>query len=189
MRSKTKCGFEAVAVPSDQASSKSEARSHLRFGALQHLPDFPRFSRFASRPLILDPTPTRTLESIFALHTRSVKMPSPELLPNYVYKILDFEPPSPIPKAFPPSELDKADGFIHLSIASQVSQIPHAVTSSHRFSSTVNVRSNGRASPTRSPSPFLFPGPEARLPVLIPTNSRSQGQPPASSPATPASGC
>lgn len=51
-------------------------------------------------------------------------MPAPEVLPKYVYKILDVEPPSPIPEAFPPSELDKADGFIHLSTASQVEFSP-----------------------------------------------------------------
>ncbi|KAH9847885.1 hypothetical protein C2E23DRAFT_473586 [Lenzites betulinus] len=41
-------------------------------------------------------------------------------LPRYVYKILPEAPPIPIPAALPLSELDRKDGFIHLSNASQV---------------------------------------------------------------------
>lgn len=48
-------------------------------------------------------------------------MPAPEVLPRYVYKIVDAAPPSPLPEAFPLSELDSKDGFIHLSTAQQVS--------------------------------------------------------------------
>ncbi|KAK6841788.1 hypothetical protein PG987_002648 [Apiospora arundinis] len=44
--------------------------------------------------------------------------PSP--LPKYVYKIIPTAPPSPIPETYPPSDLDKQDGFIHLSNAEQV---------------------------------------------------------------------
>ncbi|KAJ4415656.1 hypothetical protein N0V82_007217 [Gnomoniopsis sp. IMI 355080] len=51
-------------------------------------------------------------------------MPAPKTLPKYVYKIIDLEPPSPIPIIFPPSELDQADGFIHLSTASQIRYEP-----------------------------------------------------------------
>ncbi|CAN8105674.1 unnamed protein product [Discula destructiva] len=47
-------------------------------------------------------------------------MPAPKVLPKYVYKILDLEPSTPIPEAIPPSDLDRADGFIHLSTASQI---------------------------------------------------------------------
>lgn len=54
-------------------------------------------------------------------------MPAPKVLPKYVYKIVDAEPPSPIPESFPPSELDKQDGFIHLSTASQVSRFSQRV--------------------------------------------------------------
>ncbi|KAG8168643.1 hypothetical protein KVR01_001392 [Diaporthe batatas] len=42
-------------------------------------------------------------------------MTAPAEPPRYVYKIVDTEPPFPIPDVFPPSELDKKDGFIHLS--------------------------------------------------------------------------
>ncbi|KAK7951592.1 uncharacterized protein PG986_007320 [Apiospora aurea] len=45
--------------------------------------------------------------------------PSP--LPKYVYKIIPAAPPSPIPETYPPSDLDKQDGFIHLSNAEHVS--------------------------------------------------------------------
>ncbi|KAI0390861.1 hypothetical protein F5Y17DRAFT_461358 [Xylariaceae sp. FL0594] len=44
--------------------------------------------------------------------------PSP--LPEYVYKIIPAAPPSPIPAAYPLSDLDQKDGFVHLSIASQI---------------------------------------------------------------------
>lgn len=47
-------------------------------------------------------------------------MPAPNPLPKYVYKILDGPPPTPIPAEFPLSDLDKQDGFIHLSTAKQV---------------------------------------------------------------------
>ncbi|KAI0821993.1 hypothetical protein BC628DRAFT_1542570 [Trametes gibbosa] len=40
-------------------------------------------------------------------------------LPRYVYKILSEAPPTPIPAALPLSDLDRQDGFIHLSNASQ----------------------------------------------------------------------
>ncbi|PIL22373.1 hypothetical protein GSI_15061 [Ganoderma sinense ZZ0214-1] len=41
-------------------------------------------------------------------------------LPAYVYKILSTAPPSSIPAALPLSDLDRRDGFIHLSNASQI---------------------------------------------------------------------
>ena len=41
-------------------------------------------------------------------------------LPAYVHKILSTAPPSPIPAALPLSDLDRKDGFIHLSNASQI---------------------------------------------------------------------
>lgn len=49
-------------------------------------------------------------------------MTAPAEPPRYVYKIVDVEPPFPIPDVFPPSELDRKDGFIHLSAPWQVSQ-------------------------------------------------------------------
>jgi len=45
---------------------------------------------------------------------------SPREIPDYVYKILDYEPPSPLPHALPLSQLDTKDGFFHLSDAAQI---------------------------------------------------------------------
>ena len=45
--------------------------------------------------------------------------PSP--LPEFVYKITPTPPPDPIPEAYPLSDLDRKDGFVHLSTAWQVS--------------------------------------------------------------------
>ncbi|KAK0735657.1 hypothetical protein B0T21DRAFT_412267 [Apiosordaria backusii] len=44
----------------------------------------------------------------------------PTPLPTYVYKIIPSAPPSPIPEAYPLSDLDRKDGFVHLSTARQV---------------------------------------------------------------------
>ncbi|KAI0320161.1 hypothetical protein OF83DRAFT_657232 [Amylostereum chailletii] len=41
-------------------------------------------------------------------------------IPRYIYKILDSTPPSPLPPNLPLSDLDAADGFIHLSAAWRV---------------------------------------------------------------------
>lgn len=46
---------------------------------------------------------------------------APSPLPKFVYKIVPSAPPSPIPDEYPLSDLDKADGFVHLSTADQVS--------------------------------------------------------------------
>ena len=43
----------------------------------------------------------------------TAKAPGP--IPRYVYKILASAPPSPIPNDMPLSDLDRTDGFIHLS--------------------------------------------------------------------------
>ncbi|KXJ87747.1 hypothetical protein Micbo1qcDRAFT_167323, partial [Microdochium bolleyi] len=40
--------------------------------------------------------------------------------PKYVYKIVPARPPNPLPADLPLSELDRADGFIHMSTAQQV---------------------------------------------------------------------
>lgn len=40
--------------------------------------------------------------------------------PKYIYKIAPEAPPEPLPAVYPLSSLDAADGFIHLSEASQV---------------------------------------------------------------------
>jgi len=40
--------------------------------------------------------------------------------PKYVYKIVPGSLPNPLPRELPLSELDRADGFVHLSTAEQV---------------------------------------------------------------------
>ncbi|ETS82241.1 hypothetical protein PFICI_07243 [Pestalotiopsis fici W106-1] len=45
---------------------------------------------------------------------------APSPLPKYVYKIIPSAPPTPIPDQYPLSDLDKADGFVHLSTASLI---------------------------------------------------------------------
>ncbi|KAF2251681.1 hypothetical protein BU26DRAFT_241620 [Trematosphaeria pertusa] len=47
-------------------------------------------------------------------------MSAPSALPNYLYKILPAAPPSPLPERLPLSDLDRNDGFIHLSTSEQV---------------------------------------------------------------------
>ncbi|KAK4222983.1 hypothetical protein QBC38DRAFT_517909 [Podospora fimiseda] len=47
-------------------------------------------------------------------------MPPPNPLPTFVYKIIPSAPPSPIPDQYPLSDLDKQDGFVHLSTSWQV---------------------------------------------------------------------
>ncbi|KJZ79531.1 hypothetical protein HIM_01000 [Hirsutella minnesotensis 3608] len=47
-------------------------------------------------------------------------MASLEAQPKFVYKILPTEPPNPLPSKYPLSDLDKTDGFVHLSSGAQV---------------------------------------------------------------------
>jgi uncharacterized protein (DUF952 family) len=47
-------------------------------------------------------------------------MPVPSPLPTYLYKILPSAPPSPLPSVLPLSDLDRNDGYIHLSTSTQV---------------------------------------------------------------------
>lgn len=47
-------------------------------------------------------------------------MSAPSPLPKYLYKILPSAPPSPLPERLPLSDLDRKDGFIHLSTSDQV---------------------------------------------------------------------
>ncbi|KAK4191602.1 hypothetical protein QBC35DRAFT_486582 [Podospora australis] len=58
-------------------------------------------------------------------------MPPPSPLPTYVYKIVPDKPPAPIPEAYPLSDLDRNDGFIHLSTPAQI-----PITSDLFFSTT-----------------------------------------------------
>jgi uncharacterized protein (DUF952 family) len=46
-------------------------------------------------------------------------MPPPSSIPKYIYKIVP-EDPRPLNTGLPVSELDRKDGFIHLSTAKQV---------------------------------------------------------------------
>ncbi|PSN72129.1 hypothetical protein BS50DRAFT_569671 [Corynespora cassiicola Philippines] len=46
-------------------------------------------------------------------------MSAPSPLPTYLYKILPSAPPSPLPERLPLSDLDRNDGFIHLSTSEQ----------------------------------------------------------------------
>ena len=64
------------------------------------------------------------LESIT---TELSKMSAPE----YLYKILDSPPPSPLPETLPPTQLDANDGFIHLSTAEQTPITAKLFFSSH----------------------------------------------------------
>ncbi|KAH8726537.1 hypothetical protein GQ44DRAFT_613514 [Phaeosphaeriaceae sp. PMI808] len=47
-------------------------------------------------------------------------MPAPSPLPVFLYKILPSAPPSPLPSCLPLSDLDRKDGYIHLSTSEQV---------------------------------------------------------------------
>ncbi|KZT61329.1 hypothetical protein CALCODRAFT_26458 [Calocera cornea HHB12733] len=47
-------------------------------------------------------------------------MNEPNPAPSYIYKILPTAPPTPLPDVFPLSDLDRTDGFIHLSVHSQL---------------------------------------------------------------------
>ncbi|KAF9736877.1 hypothetical protein PMIN06_004372 [Paraphaeosphaeria minitans] len=47
-------------------------------------------------------------------------MTAPSPLPTYLYKILPSAPSSPLPGRLPLSDLDKNDGYIHLSTSEQV---------------------------------------------------------------------
>lgn len=51
--------------------------------------------------------------------------------PTFWYKILDSPPPTPLPATLPPTALDAADNFIHLSTAGQVPTTASLFFSSH----------------------------------------------------------
>ena len=57
------------------------------------------------------------LESLSFIYTLTCS--ETEMAPKSLYKILDQQPPDPIPETLPATELDKSDGFIHLSNAEQ----------------------------------------------------------------------
>ncbi|KAI2625812.1 hypothetical protein GGR54DRAFT_637588 [Hypoxylon sp. NC1633] len=45
---------------------------------------------------------------------------APSPLPEFVYKIVPSAPPAPIPAEYPLSDLDRKDGFVHLSTGTQI---------------------------------------------------------------------
>jgi uncharacterized protein (DUF952 family) len=47
-------------------------------------------------------------------------MSAPSPLPKYLYKILPSAPPAQLPSRLPLSDLDRKDGYIHLSTSEQV---------------------------------------------------------------------
>ncbi|KAH6845152.1 hypothetical protein B0I37DRAFT_379311 [Chaetomium sp. MPI-CAGE-AT-0009] len=47
-------------------------------------------------------------------------VPPPSPLPEFVYKIVPSAPPNPIPEQYPLSDLDRQDGFVHLSTSWQI---------------------------------------------------------------------
>ncbi|KAK4104122.1 hypothetical protein N658DRAFT_443962 [Parathielavia hyrcaniae] len=47
-------------------------------------------------------------------------LPPPSPLPEFVYKITPTAPPDPIPEQYPLSDLDRQDGFVHLSVSWQL---------------------------------------------------------------------
>lgn len=53
------------------------------------------------------------------------------MAPTYLYKILDEAPPQPLPETLPATELDKNDGFIHLSTAEQTAITAKLFFSNH----------------------------------------------------------
>ena len=53
------------------------------------------------------------------------------MAPQYLYKILDEAPPQPLPDTLALSDLDKHDGFIHLSTAEQTPQTASLFFNSH----------------------------------------------------------
>lgn len=63
---------------------------------------------------------------------------APEPLPTFVYKIVPSAPPTPIPSEYPLSELDQKDGFVHLSIGTQVSIPNHSPRSSSMHVSAIS---------------------------------------------------
>lgn len=60
--------------------------------------------------------------SQFCCKLRAYTMPPPSPLPKYIWKILDSDP-SPLPEGLPLSDLDRGDGYIHLSTPDQVGLI------------------------------------------------------------------
>src|ERR1700761_789108 len=76
--------------------------------------DSVRFSRDAEIGLMMPP---KTFLNSFISHNKSISTIT--MADKYLYKILDEEPPNPLPESLPTTQLDANDGFIHLSTAQQ----------------------------------------------------------------------
>ncbi|KAJ2897216.1 hypothetical protein MKZ38_004863 [Zalerion maritima] len=63
-------------------------------------------------------------------------MVPPSPLPQFVYKIVSEAPPESQPEQYPLSQLDKKDGFVHLSVGQQ---IPHTAALFFKDASTLWV--------------------------------------------------
>ncbi|KAI9167596.1 hypothetical protein HJFPF1_03727 [Paramyrothecium foliicola] len=59
----------------------------------------------------------------------------------YIYKILPSSPPEPLPAEFPLSDLDRNDGFVHLSTATQAG--PPSPTPNVRLANVWQVPQTG----------------------------------------------
>ncbi|ROV90578.1 hypothetical protein VSDG_07455 [Cytospora chrysosperma] len=80
-------------------------------------------------------------------------MPAPKSLPTYVYKIVDSAPPSPLPDVYPLSELDKHDGFVHLSTSWQVPITADLFFASHTTLHLIKIRLAPRLSQVKWDDP------------------------------------
>jgi uncharacterized protein (DUF952 family) len=62
----------------------------------------------------------KTTIAFFSKSQTHTTMSAPSPLPQHLYKILPSAPPSPLPSRLPLSDLDRNDGYIHLSTSEQV---------------------------------------------------------------------
>lgn len=70
---------------------------------------------------------------------------------TYLYKILDSKPETPLPQTLPATQLDTADGFIHLSTASQTPTTADLFFASYPTLWILKLRSKDLDGETRFP--------------------------------------
>lgn len=80
--------------------------------------------------------------------------PIPDPLPVHIYKIIADAPPSPLPAEWPLSDLDRKDGFIHLSTAKQVRSMCTYLCVSMYCDDLDRLRNNTTNPPTRQQIPI-----------------------------------